>query len=68
MKIKFKYDYCKSPRKQVTTTINKELHKNLQKLSIDLDQPTSKMYDVMIKMIFEDDTLKNEFLNELKKY
>lgn len=68
MYIKFKYDYAKSPRKPVTTTINKELHKKLQNLSTDLEQPTSKMYDVMIKMIFEDEKLKNEFLNQLRLY
>jgi hypothetical protein len=70
MKIYSKFDYTKSPRKQVTTTINKDLHKKFKSLSIQCDQPTSKMYDVLLMQLFEGDNEDkiNEFINNVKNY
>jgi hypothetical protein len=69
MKILSKYDYCKYPRKRVSTTINKDLHKKFQSLSIEIDEPTSKMYDVLLMELFEGDENKiQDFISNVKNY
>jgi hypothetical protein len=69
MQIYSKFDYTKSPRKQITTTINKDLHKKFKQLSNDIDQPTSKMYDVLLMQLFEGDESKiQEFVIKIKNY
>jgi hypothetical protein len=60
--------YSNLPRKQVTTTINTELYKKFQTLSIQIDQPTSKMFDVLIINLFEDKTKLNDFVYQVKQY
>lgn len=65
---KTKMDYAKEPRKQVTTTINKELFMKLRKLALDIDQPTSKLYDVLIMELFEDEDRLVNFINKVKSY
>jgi hypothetical protein len=63
-----KLQYTNLPRKQITTTINTELHKKFQTLSIQIDQPTSKMFDVLIMNLFEDETKLNDFVYQVKEY
>jgi hypothetical protein len=61
--------YTNLPRKQVTTTINTELYKEFQTLSIQIDQPTSKMFDVLLMNLFDgDETKLNDFIYQVKLY
>ena len=67
-KARFKYDYCKEPREQVTTTINKRILKDFTKLSQNIGQPKTKMYDIAIEMILEDEKLLKKFITKVKQY
>lgn len=68
IRYKSKYDYTKEPRKQVTTTVNKELHKQLMILSANIDQPSSKLWDVLLLELFKDEDTVNEFIKKVRQY
>jgi hypothetical protein len=63
-----KLDYTKLPRKQITTTINTELHKKFQTLSINIDEPTSKMFDVLLMSLFSNEENIENFISQVKEY
>lgn len=66
--MKFKYDYCKEPRKQITTTINGKILDELTKFSLQIGQPKTKILDLMIKTIIEDEDNLGEFIQKVKEY
>jgi hypothetical protein len=59
--------YSNSPRRQVTTTIRKDLHKKFLSLSIEIDEPSSKMFDVLLLNLLEGDKLE-DFISQVKEY
>lgn len=67
--IKFKTDYLKTGKRQsLHTTIREDLYNELGMLSFKTRQPISKIIDVMIIDIFENEESTKKFLNLLKKY
>lgn len=66
--IKNKYDYAKNPRKQVTTTINKDLYKEFKILCANHDENMSKAYDVLIMDMLQSEESKQKFIQLLKQY
>lgn len=63
-----KYDYRKYKRANVHTTIREELYERWLILSIKTKQPATKMFDVLISMVLEDEELMEDFKKRLKKY
>lgn len=65
---KTKYDYTKYPRKDVHTTIRKDLYKKFQILCIEIDQPQTKSMDMILELVLNDEKLKNELINKIRTY
>lgn len=68
MAYRTKYDYQKHPRQQITTTINKDLYSEFLQLSMDIGQPRTKMYDIALKMILQNEQLKEQFIKNVRGY
>lgn len=66
--IKFRYSYAREPRKNITTSINADLHKKLSELSYDVGQPMSKFYDILIMELFKDEDSLQEIVQKVKEY
>jgi hypothetical protein len=68
MQFRFRYNYAREPRKNITTSINAELHKKLSEISYEYGQPMSKCYDIMIMEILKDKNSIEEFMQKVKEY
>jgi hypothetical protein len=69
MNLRFKYDYCKEKREQLTTTINCSLHDKYKELSESCGQPKSKILDVLLMELFDKNEAElNEFIQKVKLY
>jgi hypothetical protein len=66
--IKSSYDYLKEERKTITTTINKKVYKQWKQLSTEIEIPTSKMYDVLIMELFQNEENVKNFIEKVKQY
>lgn len=67
--IRFRYSYCKiGQRRQVTTTINKDLHDKYLELMNSIGQPSTKGYDILLMDLFEDEKNIDDFIKKVKDY
>lgn len=60
--------YLQSPRKQVTTSIRKDLREQLKQYSIDIHQPETKIYDMLLETLFNNKSFQQEIINKVKNY
>ncbi|EQB4340380.1 hypothetical protein ACYJ2U_001726 [Clostridium botulinum] len=68
MIFKTKYDYTRHERKDVHTTIRKDMYKEFQKFCIEIDQPQTKSMDMILELVLNDEKLKNELINKIRTY
>lgn len=60
--------YLQSPRMQITTSIRQDLRKQLKQYSIDIHQPETKIYDILLETLFNDEKLQEEIIKKVKNY
>jgi hypothetical protein len=68
IQFRFRYSYAREPRKNITTSINAELHKKLSEISYQYSQPMSKCYDIMIMEIMKDEETIEAFMKKVREY
>lgn len=67
--IKSKYDYLKrGSRANVHTKIRRDLYLDFTNICRELNEPTSKGFDVVLEMILKNEDLLNEFRKKIKLY
>lgn len=67
--IRFKEDYTKiEPRQRLNTTLRESAYNDIFELSELINEPVSKMLDILISEKFESQEALQEFVDKLRNY
>ncbi|MGL4571760.1 MAG: hypothetical protein ACRCVJ_11925 [Clostridium sp.] len=66
--VREKSDYLKNPRTKVTTTIRADYYEEYKNLMQAINVDMCKGYDIMLKLLSEDQELFKKYIELVKKY
>lgn len=68
MKVRCTYSYQKYPRKIITTSIRKDLRKELKSLSFQENEYETKIFDMLLDELFTNKKFREKILEKVRNY